>query len=263
MISTEQHLKPQQVNAWVDDETTRSDALAFAPHLSTCHTCSLRIQSTFELKRATARAGKHFFSSPAALARLTSQVQRGRKRRLYLMPSMAWAAVAACLALTFGVAIRESNRPPGTLAAELLDRHLEALSFAAVPQVISTDRHTVKPWFQGKLPFSFNLPEQTELPAETSLRGADLAYIRGQPTALLFFTMRKHQISVFLMQRDVNPRSLANSSPVSTRSGFTIETHDAGPITLIAVSDANPADMHTLLASLVQVQAGPDATIAH
>jgi anti-sigma factor RsiW len=264
MIPTEQHLRPQQVDAWVDDETSRSDALAFAQHLSTCHTCSLRIRSALELKRATAHAGKNFFTSPAALARLTSQVQSSRTRtRLYLLPSIPWAAVAACLVLAIGMAVRAPSRQPETLSAELLDRHLEALSFAAVPQVISTDRHTVKPWFQGKLPFSFNLPEQAELAPETTLRGADLAFVRGQPAALLFFTMRKHQVSVFLVQRDVKPTSLAGSSPALTRSGFTIESSDAGSLTFIAVSDANPADVHSLLASLAQVQAGPDIPGAH
>ena len=65
-------------------------------------------------------------------------------------------------------------RQADSLSAELLDQHLATLSSGAAPEVISTDRHTVKPWFQGKLPFSFNLPDK--LPADTTLKGGDLTY---------------------------------------------------------------------------------------
>ena len=92
-----------------------------------------------------------------------------------------------------------------TLAAELLDQHLATLSSAATPQVISTDRHTVKPWFQGRLPFSFNLPDAQALPPDTTLKGADLTYLKGQPAALLLFTIHKHEVSVFLTQRSGGP----------------------------------------------------------
>lgn len=257
MISTEQHLKPEQVDAFIDHEATGSDALIVEQHLATCHACSLRVLSAMELKRATAEAGKRVTAPPEALARLTSQVQgRSKRARLYVMPPVAWAAIAACLLLAIGASVWGMRRGPETLSAELLDQHLAALSSAALPQVISSDRHTVKPWFQGRLPFSFNLPEPADLPADTVLRGANLTYVHGQPAALLFFTMRKHQVSVFLAQRD---RILAapSSSPLSTRSGFTIESRDAAYLTLIAVSDVNPADLHTLLSSLVRVQVKP------
>ena len=229
-----------------------------------CHACSLRVLSALELKRATAQAGKRFTASPAVLARLTAQAQgkATKPARLYTMPSAAWAALAACLVLTIGVAVWGARRAPETISAELLDQHLQALSSAALPQVLSTDRHTVKPWFQGKLPFSFNLPEPANLPPETTLRGANLAYVHGQPAALLFFTMRKHQVSVFLMQRDGKPAALAGSSPVVTRSGFNVESHDVGYLTVIAVSDVNLNDLHTLLSTLVQVQAGSGADSA-
>ena len=121
----------------------------------------------------------------------------------------------------------------------------------ATPQVISTDRHTVKPWFQGRLPFSFNLPDATALPPDTTLKGADLTYLNGQPAALLLFTIHKHEVSVFLTQRATGP-TLTTLPP--TRAGFTLHTATTPDLRIIAVSDVNPADLDRLVASLVHAQ---------
>jgi anti-sigma factor RsiW len=255
VISTEQHLRPEQVSAWVDDEATGSQATALQQHLATCHACSLRVLSTFELKRATAQVGRRFEPSPAMLARLTATVQDStRPAPLYASRSGAWSALAACLFLVIGVAVWRVQRRPEPLAAELLDQHLQSLSATALPQVLSEDRHTVKPWFQGKLAFSFNLPEPADLPAGTTLRGANLAYLHGQPAAVLFFTMRNHQVSAFLSQRDRGATGIARSSSVSTRLGFTIESQDADYLTVTGVGDVSPADLHKLVSTLVQAQ---------
>jgi hypothetical protein len=100
-----------------------------------------------------------------------------------------------------------------TLAAELLDQHLATLSSAATPQVISTDRHTVK------------------------------------PAALLLFTIHDHEVSVFLTQRTTGSTLTALSN---TRAGFTLHTATTPDLRIVAVSDVNPADLDNLLAALVQ-----------
>jgi anti-sigma factor RsiW len=64
--------------------------------------------------------------------------------------------------------------------------------------VLSSDRHTVKPWFQGKLPFSFNLPEG--LPSDTTLDGANLTYLHNRPVAQLLYSIGRHRVSVFVQQ---------------------------------------------------------------
>src|SRR6202012_3814639 len=108
-------------------------------------------------------------------------------------------------------------------------QHLATLSSGASPEVISTDRHTVKPWFQGKLPFSFDLPDA--LPAETTLKGGDFTYLHGQPAALLLFTIHKHEVSVFLTQRSGNavPAVLP-----AVRSGFTIRHATTQDLSIVA-----------------------------
>jgi len=268
------HLGPDQLNAFIDSELSPAEQQGIEQHLATCHACTLRVLSTTQLKAATARAGQRFAPPPEALARLTAQLRAQqatpepspqtnqtpqapakKTARIYTMSSFrpaAWAALAAAILLTISLLGWRQFHQTNALAAELLDQHLFTLSSAATPQVISTDRHTVKPWFQGRLPFSFNLPDATALPSDTTLKGADLTYLNGQPAALLLFTIHKHEVSVFLTQRSTSPTLVTLPS---NRAGFTLHTATTPDLRIVAVSDVNPADLDNLIAALVKAQA--------
>jgi anti-sigma factor RsiW len=261
-----EHLDPDKLSAFIDGELPPAEKQGIERHLATCHACTLRVLSATQLKAATTRAGHRFAPPPEALARLTAQLrsqaqtkpqlqaETKRTARIYSMPSLrpaAWSALAAAILLTVSLLGWRQLHQTNTLAAELFDQHLATLSSGATPQVISTDRHTVKPWFQGRLPFSFNLPDATALPLDTTLKGADLTYLNGQPAALLLFTIHKHEVSVFLTQRSSGPT--LNTLP-SIRAGFTIQTATTPDLRIVAVSDVNPTDLDLLVASLVHAQ---------
>jgi len=268
--STE-HLDPDQLNAYIDGELPPAEQQRIEQHLTTCHACTLRVLAATKLKAATARAGQRFTAPPEALARLTAQLhsqsqsqsqpqpEPKKTGRIYsIRPATihpaAWAALAAAIVLAVSLLTWRQFHQTNTLAAELLDQHLATLSSAATPQVISTDRHTVKPWFQGRLPFSFNLPDAAALPPDTTLKGADLTYLNGQPAALLLFTIHKHEVSIFLTQRSTSPTSPTLIALPTTRAGFTLHTATTPDLRIIAVSDVNPSDLDHLVASLVQAQ---------
>ena len=264
-----EHLNSYALNAFIDGELSPAERQGAEQHLTTCHACTLRVLSATQLKAATARAGHRFAPPPEALGRLAAQLrsqsqlqtkpqtqtnqqpQTKTPARLYSIRPAAWATLAAAILLTISLLSWRQLHQTNTLAAELLDQHLATLSSAATPQVISSDRHTVKPWFQGRLPFSFNLPDTAVLPSDTILKGADLTYLNGQPAALLLFTIHKHEVSIFLIQRSTNS-TLSTLS--STRAGFTIHTATTPDLRIVAVSDVNPADLDNLLAVLVQIQ---------
>jgi anti-sigma factor RsiW len=262
--STE-HSNPETLNAFVDGEISPTERKAFEQHLGVCHACTLRVLSATQLKAATARAGFRFAPPPDAFSRLTARIQlqslpdsKTKKRaHIFTMPSIrsiAWPTLAAALILAASLFGWRQLRQTDTLAAELLDQHLATLSSAAVPQVISTDRHTVKPWFQGRIPFSFNLPDAAALPPDTTLKGADLTYLDNHPAALLLFTIHKHDVSVFITQKANSPNVTALAS---TRSGFTLRSVTTSELQMIAVSDVNPADLDLLVAALVRAQPPP------
>ncbi|NYF90360.1 zf-HC2 domain-containing protein [Tunturiibacter empetritectus] len=255
--STE-HLNPNVVNAFIDDELLPEEQQGAQHHLSTCHSCTLRVLSATRLKAATGRAGQRFAPPPEALARLTAHLHlqptqtepRGKKVvSIDSFRAAAWTALAAAILLTISFFGWRQLHQRDTLAAELLDQHLSTLSAGATPEVISTDRHTVKPWFQGRLPFSFNLPET--LPPDTILKGADLTYFNGQPAALLLYTIHKHEVSIFVTQRYTSP---THGPLPNTRAGFYLRTATTSDLNLFAVSDVNPTDLDLLVAALVSVQ---------
>jgi anti-sigma factor RsiW len=100
-----------------------------------------------------------------------------------------------------------------------------------------TDRHTVKPWFQGRIPFTFNLPEFTG--TEFTLLGGRLVYLHQQPAAQLVVAMRQHKISIVIA-----PESGALSSGLSlpagagVRNSFNVDTFSSHGLRFFVIGDA-------------------------
>jgi anti-sigma factor RsiW len=253
MTQATEHLSPDTLSAFIDGELTDSEQGAIERHIAGCHSCALRVLSATQLKAATARAGRRFAPPPDVLARLTAQLhqQPPATARVHSIRRMTWVGLAAALLLAVSLMGWRQIHQTNSLSAELLDQHLSTLSSGATPQVISTDRHTVKPWFQGRLPFSFNLPDAQALPPDTTLKGANLAYLEGKPAALLLFTIHKHQVSVFVTQRSGGSSLIALPG---ARSGFTMQSATTPGLQIVAVSDVNPTELDALVAVLAKAQ---------
>jgi anti-sigma factor RsiW len=106
----------------------------------------------------------------------------------------------------------------------------------------------VKPWFQGKLPFSFNLPE--DLPRDTKLEGANLSYLHNQPVAQLLYSIGKHRVSVFLEQR----RGGTTHELTTVRSGFQVMGFETKDLDVAAVSDVDAARLGELVSVIRRAQ---------
>jgi anti-sigma factor RsiW len=168
--------------------------------------------------------------------------------------SFEWAAAVALLLVCVSLFMIGRNAPRNSadfagLVTEACDQHIAALAATSPPEVISSDRHTVKPWFQGKIPFSFNLPQN--LPADTMLDGANLAYLHNQPTAQLLYSIGKHRVSVFVQQRD---SATAEKNLSADHSGFHVTGFRTNDLEVVAVSDVDPARLSDLVSRIEQVQ---------
>jgi anti-sigma factor RsiW len=246
------HLTPETIGGIVDGELEPTAEAAAQAHLQSCSACALQVISAQQLKLATRQAAQSFVPSPEALARLEA-VAAHRPSKLAKPLSFrtaAWGSLAAALLIGVFLAASWQLRRSTALSAEILDQHLAVLSDAASPQVLSSDKHTVKPWFQGKLPFSFNLPEPNALPADSALLGADLTYVQGKPAALLLFTIHKHHVSVFVGQASPFQNLFLSSS----RSGFQIAHAHAGGLDLVGISNVSRAELDSLMEALVKAQ---------
>jgi anti-sigma factor RsiW len=246
------HLLPETIGAVIDGELAQADEAEVQMHLNECHACALKVIAASKLKGATSRAARNFVPSADTLARLSAVARQNPPRRASVIPirTAGWAAVAALFLVALVVGGRSILRRSETLSAEILDQHLAMLSDVAMPQVVSSDRHTVKPWFAGKLPFSFNIPEPNTLPADTALVGADMTYVSGKPAALLLFTIHKHRASVFISQAGM----LSNVMNLTERSGFHFSSANAAGLEFLGVSDVNGVELDVLVAKLAAAQ---------
>ena len=272
------HLSPTLLNALADGELSALDLADANQHLAACPACTSSALYQSLLKTATARAGQRHSPPPALqdrLARLLSEEALSQQSlptenvpteiapqpRATFFPVRGssfggWAAACAALLVCVSVVFVQRNAQrtealssqSAAFATEVADQHIATLAANSAPQVVSTDRHTVKPWFQGKLPFSFNLP--AELPAGITLDGANLTYLHNQPTAQLLFSIGKHRASVFVQQRANAP----SATPSAERSGFHIASFTTPTLEAIAVSDSDPARLADLVTALQQAQ---------
>lgn len=259
------HLTPSLLNALADGELSADHLAAAQAHLAACSSCTSNALTQSLLKSATARVGRRYAPPPQLHERL-ARLARQQAAAVEMPPARAsrppvsgfglsgWAVAAALVLLFSGIFAyqRQAHRTAlvstesAALATEACDQHIATLAANAPPQVLSSDRHTVKPWFQGKLPFSFNLPEN--LPADTRLEGANLTYLHNQPAALLLYSIGKHRVSVFVLQEQ---NSVAHNNFAINHAGFHITTFATADLEFFAVSDVDPAHLSSL-ASLIQ-----------
>ncbi len=168
-----------------------------------------------------------------------------------------WAAAAIILVLFGGWmflgrhALRSNTASTenAALMTEVCDLHIATLAANMPPQVLSSDRHTVKPWFQGKLPFSFNLPEN--LPDETKLEGANLTYVHDRPVAQLLYSVGRHRVSVFLQEKTGES---GTSDFLTHQYGFQIAGFSTRELEIVAVSDVDSARLAGLMDMIRRVQ---------
>ncbi len=232
-----------QLDAYLDGELKASEMQELDRHLRECPACAAESLRRLQWKRTVHGAGQRYQANSALRERVRKSVSRGGSGHVWWRwPAFATVAAAALVLAGFGIVqqerrlVRESH-----IASELVDLHVSTLASAAPVDVVSTDRHTVKPWFAGRIPFTFNLPELQGSPFE--LVGGRVSYLEQSPGAELIFRVRKHQISVFIFQERAVPSDLPAS--LDARS-FHIESWKQGELRYFAVGDANPEDLRTL-----------------
>lgn len=174
------------------------------------------------------------------------------------------ALVIALCALTAGVTL--SLRKPAAIAPfadELVESHVRAQMSGHDIDVISTDRHTVKPWFNGRLDYT---PPVEDLAASGfALEGGRLDYLAHQRVAVLVYRYRKHVIDVYVLPQAsaaaAGLRTGGSGGPGVSREGFSMSQWNAEGMTWLAITDAAPDALSGLEAALrARLQSGSERT---
>jgi anti-sigma factor RsiW len=236
----------ENLDAYVDGELSREDLASAEEHLRTCDACAREALGRMQLKRATQRAAQRYAPAPELRHRVRQSLRKQRRSPA----SLAWrpgllALAAVLICAVASVLVHSRQAETGRRAfAEIVDLHVATLASANPVDVISTDRHTVKPWFQGRLPFSFNLPEFAGTPFK--LAGGRVAYLDNRAAAQLLLHSGNHIVSVFILQDSPAAIPAGLLGGATRVNGFNIESWSASGLRYLAIGDANAADLHAL-----------------
>ena len=235
-----------KLDAYLDGELESAEMQELDRHLRECPECAAESLRRLQWKRSVHVAGQRYAADPALRERVRKNISRGRSTRVSWRWWPAFAAPMVVLLLLAGAAVLQQNTRRvrnNQIVSELTDLHVGTLASATPVDVVSTDRHTVKPWFEGKIPFSFNVPELQGSPFE--LVGGRVSYLEQSPGAELIFRIRKHQISVFIFQERSVPTDFPAVQSMDARS-FHLETWKQGGLRYFVIGDASPEDLRAL-----------------
>src|SRR5882762_4728936 len=234
-----------KLDTYLDGELPSEQMRAYDSHVRSCLSCSSAALALVQRKRSVHDAGKRFAPSAEFRQRMQRSIA-GRPRR---SRSFAWmlAAVAVLVFAVVGLSAIRLGREQAHTAqvyGEVADLHVATLASSSPVDVVSTDRHTVKPWFQGKIPFAFDLPELQN--SAFSLLGGRMTYLDQTPGAHLMYDVRKHHISVFIFQEQSLPARLDNNFLSPKELPFNMETWSQGGLRYFVIGDASTADIDSL-----------------
>jgi anti-sigma factor RsiW len=242
-----------KLDTYLDGELPEQEMRTFDAHVRNCPSCSADALARVQMKRAIQTSGRRFTPNADFRRRIQQSIAPKPQRSLRLGWILA-AAAAVILVIGTVTTTYVGNRSGRDLAyrdhvfSEIADLHVATLASASPVDVVSTDRHTVKPWFQGKIPFAFNLPELQN--SGFSLLGGRMTYLDQTPGAHLIYDVRKHHVSVFVFQeRSLKlqlPASLDENSLSPGNLPFNMETWSQGALRYFVIGDASAADIDSL-----------------
>ena len=225
------------LQAELDGELDAAQAAALAEHRAGCAVCK-RNEALLAATQRALRGATYHRAGPELLRAVTVRIGAGQappRRRMWLsrqglagFGAGAAVAVAAALLLT----LLPAGRP--ALIAALVDDHVRALQPGHLLDVISTNQHTVKPWFDGRLDFA--PPVKDLAAAGFPLLGGRLDYVHGRSAAVLVYSRGKHLVELFVW-----PAAGAAAEPArATHDGYNVLHWTADGMSLTAVSDLDP-----------------------
>lgn len=249
------------LDAWLDDELDASTQAEIGRHIAQCPTCEA-LRSERACLRETIHAANLRMTAPASLAARVRQALETATLRpppRQRTPSWWMVPITACMGAFIGALAMFAwvhHAQLETRPDDVVTRHVAALARAdgraeRLVQVADSDRHVVKPWFQGKVDIA---PPVRDLASEGfTLLGARLDRVDGRVAAVIVYRIRNHPVELFAWRTDEGQKPLR----VVVDRGFGIASWTEPGLGLAAVSDVDPRDLERFARAVQSGQAAP------
>jgi anti-sigma factor RsiW len=233
------------IGAYIDGELDLARSLDIEGHLLECSICSRESENQRSLHRAIKSAELYFEAPPALEKRIRTGLglsirSEAKRWSLSWRWPIAGASVAATVAILLFAALMLNRRQNGDLLAQdVVSSHMRSLIPGHTIDVLSTDQHTVKPWFNGRLDFSPPVKDLTGI--GFNLTGGRLDYVDSRPVAVVVYTRRLHTINLYIWPSNTD----ANAGDAATaRQGYNLIHWTKEGMIFWAVSDLNTSELH-------------------
>jgi anti-sigma factor RsiW len=219
------------IGPYQDGELASERRAEVSAHLDACAPCAALLKRNLDLSRSI----RDLAPSYQAPAQLLDRNGTGGSR-----PGLGfWGGLSLGLAAVAVAMVLLLPRRNPDLAASLVADHVRSLMATHLIDVPSSDRHTVKPWFLGKVDFAPTIPDLSL--QGFPLLGGRLEYVSGKPAAALVYRKAKHIINVFVLKGEEPPKP-------EDLDGYHVVSWQEGGLEYSAVSDAAPGDLQTFSA---------------
>ncbi len=222
------------LHALVDGELDAGNALEVEAHIATCPGCAAELTAIREVRSAL-KAQPLAYTAPASLrqrldAAIDHELARPKPRRVQ---SQSWVLSGAAGALAASLAVLMLMPSGASLESQLVDAQARSLEAQHLVDIPTSDRHVVKPWFNGEIDFA---PPVADLVSQGyPLVGGRLDHLAGRRVAALVFHRGPHTINLFIW-----PGGGPTTPALKQKDGYNLVTWSRGGLTFWAVSDADP-----------------------
>ena len=245
------HETRELIHGYLDGELDLVKSLEIESHLEDCDACAKTYKGVRGLRSALAHSAVRFDPPTNFEGQVRSALRREDKpHRRSTIFRWQWLVAATSVITVFAViwavsAIRGRQSQSDVIGQEIVSSHVRSLMADHLTDVPSSDQHTVKPWFDGRLDFS---PPVKDLSQQGfSLNGGRLDYIGHRPVAALVYQRRQHPINLFVWPA-TEPTPLSEKASVS--HGYNLIRWSSGGMAYWVVSDLNLAELQQFAQSI-------------
>jgi anti-sigma factor RsiW len=221
------------LHALIDGELDAGHARELEDHIAGCPRCAAQLLSYRQMSKAVARADLRYTAPPELRRRIEASLPKTQApNRRAVLRGFAMGSVVSAIAATGLIAIVLRGDDEQRIMSEVVSAHLRSLQAGHLTDVLSTDQHTVKPWFNGKLDVA---PPVVDLTAQGfTLIGGRLDYVDTRPIGAIIYRRRSHVINLFVAQTASAQRHPAKTETIQ---GFNIRRWSERGLNYWAVSD--------------------------